>query len=290
MLKTVCKTTLFIILFAVTQFAWAWEKGIYITQSTMESQRIKSLVAQAKEVGITTFVVDYNYPNTRYKKNIQLLKDNDIKYVARIVVFPDGGTEEQVRSQKYWEKKFKLVEDAIALDAKEIQLDYIRYKASRKMSPQNAEDINNVIKWFKAKIAEKNIPMQIDVFGVSSFGESKAIGQSPKLFANTVNTLCPMVYPSHYYPVDTHSAKPYETIFTSLKALKAQFGGNLPIKVVPYIEVHNYKYKYTGQKKINYIHQQIKAVEDSGVHGWYAWSANNKYQALFQAMKTYNVK
>lgn len=268
-----------------------FEKGIYITQSTMENEsRIKSLVKQAKEVGITTFVVDYDYANSRYKKNIQMLKDNDIKYVARVVIFPDGGTQEQVRSKSYWEKKYKLIDAAINLGAKEIQLDYIRYKASRKNSSNNAEDINNVIKWFKEKVAEKGVPLQIDVFGISSFGESKHIGQSPYRFASTVNTLCPMVYPSHFYPIDVHSATPYKTIESSLSALKAQFNGHPPVKIIPYIEVHNYKYQYTGQKGLKYVQEQMRAVQDSGVNGWYAWSANNKYQTLFNAMKTLNVK
>lgn len=269
----------------------AFERGIYITQSTMENpNRVKTLIDQAKEVGITTFIVDYVYPNSRYKKNIQLVKDNNLKYVARIVIFPDGGTEAQVRSQGYWEKKYELIEQAIALGAQEIQLDYIRYKASQKMSPQNAQDIHTVIKWFKDKINQQNIPLQIDIFGISSFGESKAIGQSPKMFSDTVNTLCPMVYPSHYYPIDVHSATPYKTIETSLTALKKQFNGEPNVRIVPYIEVHNYKYQYSGQKGLDYVYQQIKAVEDSGVNGWYAWSPGNKYQTLFNAMKMFNVK
>ena len=64
-----------------------------------------------------------------------------------------------------------------------------------------------------------------------------------------------------------------------------QFSEKSPVKVIAYIELSNYHYPMSGTKRTNYIKAQIKAVKDSGVEGWYAWSAHNSYDYLFQVLK-----
>ncbi len=261
-------------------------KGIYINQGTLENTaRMKYLIEQSKAVGINTFVVDLEKPTRNYQKSINLIKSNGIKYVARIVVFPDGGKANQIKSNAHWEKRFKLVEDAVAYGADEIQLDYIRYSTKQPPSPQNAKDVKQVIKFFKTKLAQKGIPLQVDIFGEVSFKESPRIGQNVQLFADTVDTVCPMVYPSHYNPYQKHSAEPYETVYKSLTSLKGKFN-DMPFKLNPYIEASNYHYKWSNAKKTSYINSQIKAVEDAKADGWFVWSPQNHYDNLFTALKT----
>ncbi|MCE3237957.1 MAG: hypothetical protein K0R24_938 [Gammaproteobacteria bacterium] len=267
----------------------ALQKGIYITQSTLENTTlIHYLIGRATKTGINTFIVDLDKPSPRYKNNIQLLKDNHIFYVARITIFPGGGTPEQVQSEAYWEKKYQLVKAALAYGADQIQLDYIRYNTKQRPSSQNSKDILKVIQWFKNRI---NVPLQIDVFGVSAFGESKYIGQSIPLFASSVDVVCPMVYPSHYVPFDVHVKTPYKTVYDSLVSLKKQFDDSkLPFKLYPYIELSNYHYLLSHEKKLNYIYAQIQAAENAGADGWYVWSPHNKYDSLFQILETRKVK
>src|SRR3990167_160399 len=96
-------------------------KGIYLTQSTLENTALLThLIQRAKTVGIDTFVVDLERPSKKYQTNIALLKNNNISYVARIVVFPNGATAEQVASESHREKKFSLVKSAIELGAEQI--------------------------------------------------------------------------------------------------------------------------------------------------------------------------
>jgi hypothetical protein len=264
-------------------------KGIYITQSTLENTTyINYLIERSKKVGIGTFIVDLDQPSKRYANNIQLLKNNHISYVARITMFPGGGTREQVRSESYWQKKYQLVQHALAYGANEIQLDYIRYNTKQAPSSQNAKDVLKVIQWFKDRV---NVPLQIDVFGISSFGESKYIGQSIKLFSSSVDVICPMVYPSHYVPFDVHVKIPYKTVYDSLASIKNQFDNNaLPFKLIPYIELSNYHYLLSHEKKLNYIYAQIQAAENAGADGWYVWSPHNKYDSLFQVLETRHVR
>jgi len=264
--------------------AYAFEQGIYINQSTMENTSyLTYLIQRAKASKINTFVVDLYRATSGYEKNIKLILENNIKYVARVVVFPDGGEHEQIISQVHWEKRYKLVEKAVALGAKEIQLDYIRYNTKRFASPQNAQDIHRVISWFKEKTAALGVPLQIDVFGITSFGEEPRIGQNVDLFADSVDTICPMNYPSHFEPFRQHAVTPYKTVYDALTSMQDQFTHKKP-KIYSYIETYNYRYPLTPEQRLSYIKAQIDAVHDAGADGWYAWSANNKYDYLFDVL------
>lgn len=282
---------LFLLLSVQSSVFAATHRGIYINHSTLEKPKLlNELITQSKLTGINAFVVDLEKITKNYQKGINLIKSSGIKYIARIVVFPDGGNEQQVKSKAHWEKRYQLVNAAINYGADEIQLDYIRYNTKRQPSSQNSEDILDVIEWFKQKISQRNIPLQIDVFGEVSFKPSPRIGQNIKLFAKSIDVACPMVYPSHYTPARYHSDRPYETIDKSLKAMKKQMNNNMPFKLRPYIEASNYRYKMSFEKRVDYIQAQIKAVEDNGADGWYVWSPSNHYSALFQALKEKGTK
>lgn len=273
-------------LFIFSSVASAAVKGIYITQSNAENTTyFNYLIKRAKAAGIDTFVVDLEIPSKRYRDNVALLKENNINYVARIIMFPDGGTKEQVQNPEKWQKKYTLVKQAVDWGAKEIQLDYIRYNTKQKPSSENAKDILAIIQWYKNKLAAQNIPLQVDVFGVSSFGESKYIGQNIKLFSQSVDAICPMVYPSHYSPFAEHFKKPYDTVYESLESINDQFDHNTPMKVYAYIELSNYHYPMSRPKTFEYIKAQLRAVDDAQADGWYAWSPHNRYDNLFTVLE-----
>lgn len=264
-------------------------KGIYINQGTLENtKRLNYLIAESKAVGINTFVVDLEKVTPNYKKNIDLIKDSGLHYVARVVVFPDGAKgASQLKSQEHIDKRMKLLNTAIDMGAEEVQLDYIRYSSKQPKSPQNAHDVKEVIQQFKKQAAARNIPLQIDIFGEVSFKESSHIGQNIQVFADTIDAACPMVYPSHYHPYQKHSKQPYQTVYNSLEALKKQFEANkpLPFRLNPYIEASNYHYKMSAQQKAVYVMSQIRAVEDANADGWFIWSPKNHYDHVFTALK-----
>lgn len=272
---------------STSSFAAPWIQGIYITQPTAENVKLlQSLITQSKAVGINSFVIDVSRFSRQYNKNIQLVESNGITYVARIVMFPHGGSHAQITDDQEWTKKLNLAEYAISLGAKEIQLDYIRYHTKQPASSENALNINRIISWFKAQLAMLGIPLQIAVFGETSFAPSKNIGQDVRLFAGNIDVLAPMLYPSHFEPYLYYSNRPFLTVYDALQALYKQFDGSMPFRVYAYIEVSNYRYSMSPLQHIDYIRDQIKAVKDSKINGWYAWSAKNKYGYLFQAMKS----
>lgn len=283
-----------LMLLCLMSSAYAWDKGIYISQYMLENpEKLDYFIRESKAAGINTFVIDHDYFSSRYAKAIAKVKAAGIKNVTRIVVFKDGGNAEQIRSKAYWEEKYKLVDDAIKAGADVIQLDYIRYSSKSPANPEHAKDIYKIIKWFKAKINAENIPMEIDIFGEVSYYPSLHIGQDIKLFSDSVDGVNPMVYPSHYWPYQKYSAEPYKTVNNSLNALAAQFNNNPPFKIHAFIEAANYHYlkKTSNAEKQKYLLQQIRAVEDANsVSGWYVWSANNVYDNLFHVLKNNKIK
>lgn len=260
-------------------------KGIYLTQWTLENTSLLNyLIKRAKSAGIDTFVVDLELPSKRYRENIALLKENNIKYVARIIMFPDGGTHEQITNPDYWQRRYGLVKQAVDWGATKIQLDYIRYSSKSPASSEHAKNIYKIIRWYKNKLDSQNIPLEIDVFGITSLGESKHIGQNIQMFADSVDAICPMVYPSHFEPFPQHFKTPYETVYKSLSLIQKQFNNQMPIKMYAYIELSNYHYPMSREKTLEYIKAQLRAVDAAGADGWYAWSPHNRYDNLFNIL------
>ncbi|MHB1947865.1 MAG: putative glycoside hydrolase [Gammaproteobacteria bacterium] len=278
-----------LVFFSVISSAQAWDKGIYLTQYMLEKKdKLDYLIREAKATGINTFVIDHEYYSSHYAPAIAKVKAAGIKDVARIVVFSDGGNAQQIHSKAHWEEKFKLAQDAIKAGADAIQLDYIRYSSKEPANPQHAKDVYQIIKWFKEKINAEHVPMEIDIFGEVSYYPSMHIGQDIKMFADSVDGVNPMVYPSHFWPYQKYSAEPYKTINNSLNALVGQFNDKAPFKVHAFIEAANFHYikKTSNAQKQKYLLEEIRAVENAkGVSGWYVWSANNVYDNLFQVLK-----
>ena len=262
-------------------------QGIYLQQYTAQDpKRLDRLLNTSLEVGVNTMVVDLDRPSPNYKKAIQRIQDRGIRYVPRITMFPHGGNHEQVSSQAYWEQRWKLAKYALDIGAKDIQLDYIRYSSKSEASPNNAINIREVLRFFKKRVNEHGAHLQIDVFGEVSHGPSLHIGQDMRLFANEIDAVCPMVYPSHYEPYEERALLPYETVFDSLTALKKQMGDQ-QVPVLAYIELFNYRFPMNATERVKYIRAQLRAVRAADAEGWLAWSAGNRYDLLFDILRRF---
>lgn len=278
-----------LVIFSLTSSAFAFDRGIYLTQYVAENPaKLDYFIRESKATGINTFVIDYEYPSSHYAPTIKKVKDAGIKVVARVVVFSDGGNAKQIKDKTHWEKKLALANTAINAGVDAVQLDYIRYSSKMPANPQHAKDVYEIIKWFKSKIGEKKVPMEIDIFGEVSYYPSMHIGQDINMFADSVDGVNPMVYPSHFWPYQKYSAEPYKTVNNSLNALAKKFDNKPPFKIHAFIEAANYHYvkKTSNAQKQKYLLEEIRAVEDANASsGWYVWSANNVYENLFQVLK-----
>lgn len=265
------------------------DKGIYLTSTTAEdTKKLDNLIQQAKSVGISTFVVDVDAVTKLYSKNVPSITQNGLKYVARIVVFPGGATTQEMKSTAYLEKRWRQMEYALSLGASAIQLDYIRYPShGHAASLQNQEDVYKVISYFKEKLKakNKNVTIQADVFGIISYKPELGIGQDPKVIAKAVDSINPMVYPSHFWPYAIHSATPYVTVNDAIRRFKNELTAYPNVKIHAFIEAHNFRYPKPVNENMKYIQAQIQGVRDAGADGYYFWSAHNQYEDLFAVLK-----
>ena len=260
-----------------------FERGIYISQNTLSSSKLlKSLVQQAKLQHINAMVIDLKKPTRAYRRGINYVHAQHLRIVTRIVVFPNGGQRAQIRNHNYWHKRWQLINYALGQHSDAIQLDYIRYNDRTPSRRQNVRDIVDVVKYFKNKIGRR-ASLQVDIFGMVAHKPLLNIGQDAHALAPYVDAMCPMVYPSHY-PSNLHYPKnAYTTVYASLRSLKHKLKGT-GVKIYAYIEVYSYRHRMTWKRRVHYIQDEIRAVHDSHVDGWYAWSPRNRYAALLQAM------
>jgi hypothetical protein len=261
-------------------------RGIYINSGVaMSTRKLHRLAKQAKAVGINTFIMNYVPRSPRYRKNVKWVESQGIQYIPRIVMYPGGGTHEQLTSASLLEKRMAKINATIDLGAKEVQLDYIRYSSRNAASPENAKIVAGILETIKQRVHKRGVQLQIDIFGIAAHRPSVRIGQDVRLMGAHVDAICPMVYPSHYEPYREHSEDPYGTIKESLDALVAQLHGHGHVRIYPYIEAYNYRYPMNKEQRIAYIREELRAARDSHADGWMVWSAKNSYGNLFAALR-----
>lgn len=260
-------------------------KGIYLSQATLENREyLQYLIERSQSSGINTFVIDLNTVNNIFEKNILLVKNSGIKYIARIAMFPLDLETVSAKSEAYWMSRYRLVEAAMQLGADEIQLDYAYYSPGNQSFKRNTTEVNQMLSWFKNKISDQ-IKLQLDLLGDSSLQTISQIDQHINTLRTEVDAICPMLYPSHFVTNPDLAHNPYDLVFAGISTIKKQFhNGRIPFKIYPYIELYNYRHSYNHEELIGYIHEQIRAVEDAQADGWFAWSATNKYDRLFDMM------
>lgn len=195
----------------------------------------------------------------------------------------------QIDVLKYYSKIFKI---ALSLSPDELQLDYIRFPSEGKIQYlySKAAPLKpkyKIIQQFLNMTAEMtnayNVALAADIFGIVVWQLPKTreiLGQDVHIFLRYVDSLCPMLYPSHFHKgfenIAYPGAKPYLLIKLGCDKLAkvAKNHASPSIQLIPWIQAFNYKspgYSY------NYIQQQIRAAKKSGMDGFLAWNSKSDY-------------
>jgi len=126
-----------------------------------------------------------------------------------------------------------------------------------------------------------------DLFGRVMLGPSMPIGQDISRIGPNVDYVCPMPYPSLWWPgyldLDNPTAHPYEVILGTLQNGKPLFEGVYG-RVRPWLQDHTDPWQ--GNRVVEYgpaeVRAQIKAVEDYGeAAGWILYDSANSYKGAF---------
>ncbi|MEW5785734.1 MAG: putative glycoside hydrolase [Bacillota bacterium] len=203
-----------------------------------------------------------------------------------------------------------IAKEAALLGFNEIQFDYIRFPDKAAYMDQVAyypgrgdrsksDAISGFIQKARQELAPYNVHVAYDVFGViaNSWGDSDDIGQVWEEFAAHSDYICPMIYPSHYYPVrQGGSVVPYwfglrfpdtnpsATITGALSdAIKRNAAVENPAIIRPWLQAFTAKWLgniYGAGSYITYGPSEIRAQIDAalalGIDEYILWDANNE--------------
>ncbi|MDH5720260.1 MAG: putative glycoside hydrolase [Spirochaetia bacterium] len=261
-----------------------YTKGLYLhNYSALSKDKLNYFIKKAKKYKINTFVIDVQ-KKMAPKENIEMIKKAGIFPVARIVVF-EGGLKTKDPNQNYINSILNLIEDSAIQGFQEIQLDYIRYADMPELLSLPLKYkygvINNILSKAKNKTDMLGIMLSADVFGRITLNTHDHIGQRLENFGKFMDTIYPMVYPSHYTNDPGRISDPYGTVKEGVQNSKERLKKT---RVVAYIQGFDMKITNSGLTMSEYVKAQIKAVKDARGDGWIIWNPRNDYEDSFKAM------
>lgn len=187
-------------------------------------------------------------------------------------------------NHQVWAYILEIAKAAAQMGFKEIQFDYVRYVSDGNnreaiYPAQNSTKEDNIqafLQYARQELASFNVNIAADVFGLTtSVTDDLNIGQKFEKISSSVDFICPMVYPSHYYPgsygFKNPNAYPYDVVLNSMKgAIKKNRGA----VIRPWLQDFTMG---TPAYTAAHVVAQKKAVYAAGLKEWILWNASNKY-------------
>ncbi|MBM3266044.1 MAG: polysaccharide deacetylase family protein [Candidatus Sericytochromatia bacterium] len=183
----------------------------------------------------------------------------------------------------------------------EIQFDYVRFPAqgNTKDCKYSFDDtktakheiITGFLKRAHDDLRAHKVLLAIDVYGVMAWQKDvdlRVTGQKLDDMAKYVDVICPMVYPSHFYPpFDGYSRpanEPYYFVSQGVERVRRMVGPDGPA-IRPWLQAFPYM---VSNYNPGYVSRQIQASRDGKGIGWLLWNASNKYDIAFAGVGNWN--
>jgi hypothetical protein len=186
--------------------------------------------------------------------------------------------------KRVWDYNVQLGLAAAKAGFDEIQFDYVRFPTDGDLSAavfpgKTNESKTAVITSFAKYAGERLKPLGVrvsaDVFGLTAT-RNMGIGQRPKKLGQYLDTIYPMVYPSHFgpgeYDLPDPNAQPGRTVGLALRDFDRQLTG-LDTRLVPWLQDFSLGRTYT----LADVQDQIEAARDAGAEGFLLWNAAGVY-------------
>lgn len=266
-------------------------RGIYITNEVIRIPSMyEPLLKQSKDAGMNTLVIDVQLVHKDHRTVERMppeafmtkARSYGFYLVARVVVH-QGGFNSYPPPLGKLSAVLDTAENAARMGFMEIQLDYIRFADNYNLGvklDQRYRMMSGVLKMATDRLRPYGVRIGADIFGRVVFNNDDIIGQKVEVFANHLDTLYPMLYPSHFYGELDRRKFPYKTIYDGVKSSRARSGRT---KVIAYIQGFPMRVHESGLSLQDYIRAQIKASEDCGGDGFIVWHAANQYGPFFAA-------
>ncbi|HPV70412.1 MAG TPA: putative glycoside hydrolase [Candidatus Magasanikbacteria bacterium] len=188
-------------------------------------------------------------------------------------------------SNKYvWAYNLQIAQEATDLGFDEINFDYIRFPSDGNIknivynTPKSKfEVMADFFKFLNQEMTDAPVWLSVDLFGLTmEHTDDLGIGQRIVDAVDQVDYICPMMYPSHYFPghlnFNNPADHPQEIIAHGLEKGLPWFE-NKRAKLRPWLQAFNMGAVYDAEK----IRLQIDEVEKKSSDGWMLWNASNNY-------------
>ena len=259
------------------------------------------------------------------------LKSHGIYTIARIVAFKDPlwcGKHPEAAIQNAWGGRWSdrggiswldpykteawdylaaVCLEAARVGFDEVQLDYFRFPSDGDLSEidygaagaakTKPQIISEFAAYLREKLAAAGVRLSADVFGIVAVSNNDAnfIGQDLGLLLLNTDSLCPMIYPSHFANKKQNGTgsiingvlfekpdfEPYDVVYNILIATRVHLDDDAEQGVIrPYLQDFtadylgaDYYQPYTAEQ----VRQQIQAVYDAGFEEWILWNHYSNY-------------
>jgi hypothetical protein len=186
--------------------------------------------------------------------------------------------------KRVWDYNVQLGIAAAKAGFDEIQFDYVRFPTDgdlsaavfpRKTKGSKTAVITSFAKYAGERLKPLGVRVSADVFGLSAT-RNMGIGQRPKQLGQYLDTIYPMVYPSHFGPGEYNlpdpNAQPGRTVGLALRDFDRQLTG-LDTRLVPWLQDFSLGRTY----RLADVQDQIEAARDAGAEGYLLWNAAGLY-------------
>jgi hypothetical protein len=185
--------------------------------------------------------------------------------------------------QRVWDYNVAIAAAAARAGFDEIMFDYVRFPTDGtapevfpgKRSEPRWQTIADFVDYASEKLRPLGVRVSAAVFGLSATRDL-GIGQRPGLLGRYLDTVYPMVYPSHYnsgeYNIPDPDAEPGRTVSFSLLDFRRKLEGE-QADIVPWLQDFSLGRTY----HLGDVKQQIEAARRAGTAGFMLWNANGVY-------------
>jgi hypothetical protein len=186
--------------------------------------------------------------------------------------------------ERVWDYNLDVAEAAVRAGFDEIMFDYVRFPTDgdtssavfpgRRHEPKTAT-MTRFVQYARGRLEPLGVRVSAAVFGLSA-ARNMGIGQKPRRLAEYLDSIYPMVYPSHYgsgeYDLPDPNAVPGITVARSLKDFRRALRGHETL-LVPWLQDFSLGRDYT----LDDVRAQIQAARDLRSKGFLLWNAAGAY-------------
>jgi hypothetical protein len=187
--------------------------------------------------------------------------------------------------ERVWDYNLDVAEAAVTAGFDEIMFDYVRFPTDGDVSSavfagkrgSKAAAIERFFQYARSRLEPLGARVSAAVFGLSAT-RGMGIGQKPRRLAPYLDSIYPMVYPSHYgsgeYDLPDPNAVPGITVARSLKDFRRVLRGRETL-LVPWLQDFDLGRDYTTAD----VRAQIQAARDLRSKGFLLWNPSGVYTA-----------